>query len=475
MATIRFITQRIKKGKTAAASLKEYLDYGKNPEKTDGGRLISSYMCDPQTADSEFMLTKAQYGAITGREQNRNKEILCYQIRQSFMPGEVTPEQANTIGYELAMRFTKGKYAFIVCTHIDRDHVHSHVYYNSTALDCKHKFRNFIGSARAVRRLSDRICLENNLSVVKNPKLKSKGKFQHYGQWLGDDRPLSYKEQLKAAIDSCLTAHPKSMEDFLSAMTEAGYIHKYVRGGALSLRAPEQERFTRLRASTLGEGYGYEDILAIIEGRAALPAGRAVAPQTSPRKINLIIDIQDKLKNGKGPAYERWAKVYNLKMMAAALQYLQEHKLLAYEDLAVKADSAVDRFHELAGQIQKTEAAITTNTELKTAVVDYAKTRPVFEEYKAAKYSKKYLAEHEDDIILHRSARAAFGRLLSGGRLPKMEALKTEYQKLTAEKKTLYSQYRTAQKEMREVVAVKSNVDYLLGITGGERSREAER
>ena len=150
---------------TIAQSLKERFDYGQNPDKTEGGELISSYGCDHMTADAEFLLSKAKYKAATGREQRRDADVLCYQIRQSFKPGEITPEEANRIGYETAMRWTKGKYAFFVATHTDKAHIHNHIYYNSTSLDCTRKFRDFIGSGRAVRRLSDRICLENDLSA----------------------------------------------------------------------------------------------------------------------------------------------------------------------------------------------------------------------------------------------------------------------------------------------------------------------
>lgn len=87
-------------------------------------------------------------------------------------------------------------------------------------------------------------------------------------------------------------------------------------------------RFTRLRSSTLGKGYGQEDIQAVIEGKTT--------PQER-RKVNLIMDIQSRMKTGKGPAYERWAKVFNLKQMAAALQYLHENGLLEYADLEQKA------------------------------------------------------------------------------------------------------------------------------------------
>jgi len=118
------------------------------------------------TADAEFLLSKAKYKAITGREQRRDADVLCYQIRQSFKPGEITPEEANRVGYETAMRWTKGKHAFFVATHTDRRHIHNHIYYNSTALDCAHKYRDFFRSASALRRLSDRVCLENDLSVI---------------------------------------------------------------------------------------------------------------------------------------------------------------------------------------------------------------------------------------------------------------------------------------------------------------------
>ena len=129
--------------------MKERFDYGQNPDKTEGGELISSYGCDHMTADAEFLLSKAKYKDATGREQRRNADVLCYQIRQSFKPGEITPEEANRIGYETAMRWTKGKYAFFVATHTDKAHIHNHIYYNSTSLDCTRKFRDL--SALAVR------------------------------------------------------------------------------------------------------------------------------------------------------------------------------------------------------------------------------------------------------------------------------------------------------------------------------------
>ena len=454
--------------------MKERFDYGQNPDKTEGGELISSYGCDHMTADAEFLLSKAKYKAATGREQRWDADVLCYQIRQSFKPGEITPEEANRIGYETAMRWTKGKYQFFVCTHIDKEHIHNHIYYNSTAYDRSRKFRNFIGSSFALRRLSDRVCLEHDLSVIVNPKLHSKGRYLHYGQWLGDNQKLSQKEQIRLAIDAALTERPKDFADFLRRMETAGIQVKHGRSGVISFLVPGQQRAARFRAATLGDGYGPEDVQAVIDGKAptrTAPVRRAPAP----RRVNLLIDIQERMRQGKGPAYERWAKVYNLKQMAAALQYLKEHQLFEYDDLAAKTDAATERFHTLAGDIQQTEAELSHVSDLMAAVVQYAKTRPAFDGYKAAKYSRKYLAEHEAELADYRAAKAMMGELLGGEKLPKMAELKEKRRQLAARKKALYTEYRSAQEEMRQAVAVKANIDHLLGVTDGQRKKEQER
>ena len=454
-------------GESIAEAIRDCLDYGKNPEKTEDGKYISSYECDPATVAAEFLLAKASYKAMTGREQKQGEDVLCYQIRQSFYPGEITPEEANRVSYDLAMRWTKGRHAFIVTTHTDKQHIHSHIYYNSTTLDYTRKFRNFWGSSFALRRLSDRLCLENGLSIVENPKPRSKGKFRNYGEWqAGQKKPLTYQDRLRTAIDTALAKKPADFPAFLSLMEQAGYEVKQ-RRGAISFRAPGQERFTRLRSDTLGEGYSETDIRAALSGSRQRPG--------QPRqKINLAIDIQSRLQ-GKGPSYERWAKVFNLKQMAAALAYLQDNGLTDYEQLEQKATAATEHFHKLSDQIKSTEAALHTNMELKAATVQYAKTRPVFEKYKASKYSKKFLAEHEADIELYRAACADFKRILDGGKLPKMDALKEEGRKLAEQKKKLYAEYRKAKADMQEVTTIKANIDYLLGYSESGRKKEQER
>ncbi len=449
-------------------------NYGKNPEKTKGGELIRSYECDPMTAAAEFLLAKEKYKAVTGREQRRGSDVLYYQIRMSFPPGELDAEAALEIGYELGMRWTKGRHAFFVVSHADHPHPHVHIYYNSTALDCTRKYRNFFGSSFALRRLSDRVCLEHDLSVIQNPKLHSQGQFLHYGQWLGDRRKPSFKTQIRSAIDTALAQHPEDLIAFLSLLESAGVEVIHGRGGVISFKVPGQDRPARWRRSTLGDGYGPEDVEAILRGETpARPVGSSGA---APRqKINLIIDIQKRMAQGKGPGYERWAKLYNLKQMAAALQFLQEHDLTDYDALAAKTEAAVEQAHALAGELRAVEGQLARTSELMGAVVEYAKTRPVFDGYKAAKYSKKYLAEHGDELDRYRAAKAAINDLLAGAKLPKMDALKKSRQELAARTKELYTQYRAAQRDMRELVAVQGNIDHLLSVTGGRENKDQER
>ena len=416
--------------------MEDRFTYGLNPEKLGA---VSSYLCDPNTAPAEFLLVKSQYHAETGRAVSRG--ALFFQIRQAFLPGEVTAEEANRIGYETAMRWTKGKYQFFVCTHTDKAHIHNHIYFNATAFDRSRKFHNFIGSSFALRRLSDRVCIEHELSVIQNPRQHSKGRFLHYGQWIGE-KPPSAKQRVRLAVLAALEKKPTDFADFLRLMEESGFAVKQGRGGVISFLAPGQEKPTRLRASTLGAGFDPEDIKAVIAGERPLPE-LPEEPTVPPRRVNLIIDIQERMAQDKGPAYERWAKVYNLKQMAAALR--------------------------------TTEEPLSKTSELMAATVDYAKTRPVFDGYKAARYSKKYLTQHEAKLATYRAAKDTMNTILNGAKLPKIEALKKSRRELAGQKKELYAEYRDAQRQMREAVAIKTNIDHLLGITDERENKAQER
>ncbi len=461
MATTRIISMHVNRGKTIAQCLADRTDYAENPEKTEGGKLISAFECDPKTVDAEFLFSKRQYTALTGRMRGAD-DVIAYHLRQSFVPGEVTPEEANRIGCELARRFTNGNHAFIVCTHIDKHHVHNHIIWNSTALSCDRKFRNFWGSTKAIQRLSDTICIEQGLSIIENPKRHGKS----YNKWLGDQAKPSKRELLRVAIDTALTQKPPDVDTLLKLLRNSGYEVKA--GKILALRRKNQNRFIRL--DTLGSGYSEAELRAVLSGeKTHVPRKKAIRPAPD-KKVNLLVDIQAKLRAGKGVGYERWAKVFNLKQMAQTVNYLTEHNLLEYDALAAQMASATTRYNELSAQIKAAEKRLAEIAVLKTQIINYAKTRDTYVAYRKAGYSKKFLAEHESDILLHKAAKKSFDEL-GVKKLPTVKSLQTEYAALLAKKKAAYADYRKARDEMKELLTVKANVDHLLGTD----RREAER
>lgn len=199
MAATRLMALHIVRDRTLAESLKERMDYTEDELKTEQKRYISTYGCDIETADEEFLLSHREYHANV--RDIRKKEIIAYQIRQSFKPGEITPEKANEIGYELAMRFTKGDYAFTVCTHTDKKHIHNHIVFNAISMDGKKKFRNFYYSGIALRRISDILCFENGLSIIKPATYAERKKQGRYSRTKNyTDKKLEFIKDIESKV-----------------------------------------------------------------------------------------------------------------------------------------------------------------------------------------------------------------------------------------------------------------------------------
>lgn len=371
MATTRIIPMHWNRGRTLAKCIRARTDYAKNPEKTEQGRLVTAFACNPDSVDGEFLLSKLQYQQQTGRTQR--SDVIAYQVRQSFAPGTITPEEANQIGYEFAERFTKGKHAFLVATHTDRNHIHNHIIWNSTSLDCQSKFRDFFRSGRAVRELSDVICVEHGLSIIEKPE-KRRGK--SYNQW--------QQEQKKTA--------------------------------------------------------------------AAAGDGRKL-------QVGLLMQIEEKIRISGG--YARWASVFNAKQLANTINYLHANDFASMEELLAKTGTAVDRYNELNEIILQKDCRMKETSALRTHIINYAKTRETFQRYKASHYSRKFLSEHESEILLHRAAKNYFNE--HGLRkLPGVKQLNEEYTALLSEKRSQYPEFKKAREEMRNLLVVYSNVERIL-------------
>ncbi len=459
MAATRLIALHVNKGKTVAQCLADRTDYLQNAAKTNDGEFISSYECDPKTADEEFLLSKRQYQHITGRDQKNN--VIAYQIRQSFKPGEITPEEANQVGYETAMRWTKGNYAFIVATHIDKTHIHNHIIYNSTSLDCTKKFRDFIRSGLAVQKLSDMICLEHGLSVITPKPYKERIKRTVF------PKKRTHRDELCEAIDLVLREKPKAFEEFIQLLSDRGFVFKD--GKQPAFRGRNQKRFIRLHS--LGEGYSEEELRAVIDGKSLYQTKGTSTNAPEQRQFHLLIDIQSKMAEGKTVGYEKWAKKYNRKEAARTVCLLKEKGINSYEDLTALTDKLSSRFSELTDSIKNAEKRMVEIKALQTHINNYYKTRQTYVDYRKSGYSKKFLEEHREEISLHKAAKQAFDQL-EGKKLPSRQSLHEEFNQLMLQKKQDYAEYRQIKKEMQDYLTARQTVETILNI---DRKKKQEK
>ena len=451
MAATKLIAMHQNKGRSIMQCLKDRTDYAKNREKTEDGKYISSYQCHLEFVDLEFAEQKKKYLRNTWRQPKG--DVIAYQIRQSFKPGEITPEEANEVGYETGMRFTKGKHAFIVATHVDRAHIHNHIIFNSTNLECDRKFRDFWFSAIALQRLSDIICLEHGLSIIPKVKPSERQKRTKY-----PDR-VSFRDIIREDILKCLQQRPTDFEELLRLLQEMGYEIK--RGKHIAIKGKDQERYIRFRS--LGDEFSEDYLKKVIAGEVEPPEQKAdnkEQPKTKieKRKFDLVVDIQEKMKQGKSGGYVRWAKKYNVKQFAESILFLQQHDIHDKETLDALVEGSTAKYHELMKTIKDAESKMAENKVLKTHIINYSKTRDTYIGYRKSGYSKKFYEAHRDEITLHKTAKEAFSKI-KDGKIPRVKELNEEYIRLLSEKKVVYSEYKKMKKEMQDYQIAKQNVE----------------
>ena len=465
MAISNIFPRKIMRNRTRQQSMAERHDYDQKAEKTNDGELVSFYMCSPETAAEEFEISKQLYHQITGRKQSPEHDIIMYRIIQSFKPGEISPEDANRLGYELAMKFTRGQHQFVVSTHVDKAHIHTHIEFNSTNLNCDAKFQNVKNSAFILRRFNDELCRAHGLSVIENPKPSAKKQKEMAAEKYG----TSHKEQLRQTIDRVLP-DCQGYENFLAKMRAEGY--EIREGKKLSFRAPGWDRFTR--SDKLGADYTKEALRDRSTNRGGRSSAARKAVPHAGRKVNMLIDIQAKMAAGKGAGYERWAKIFNLKEAAKTLNFLIENDLTDYDELTVRAEQAGDRFDEVSRRIKQLEGRMAEVAQLKTHIINYSKTREVYAAYKKSRHKKEFLAEHGAEIAQHEAAKKAFDAL-GGKPIPKVAQLSQEYAALLAEKQEQYAEYKALRQDMIAYRTAKQNVDKILGLVPEEQDQNREQ
>ena len=432
------------------STLKAAIDYICNPEKTDGKLLVSSYGCAAETADIEFAWTR-RHAIDKGTNLGRH-------LIQAFQPGEVTPEQAHEIGMELAKEILGGKYEFVLTTHIDKDHVHNHLIFNAVSFADHRHYHSNKRSYHYIRRTSDRLCKEHGLSVIIPGQDKGKSYIEHQAA----QNSISYKAKLKAAIDRLLPSC-SDLEELLHRLQGEGYEIK--RGKYISARAPDQERFTRLK--TLGVDYTEEALSVRIAGRSR-PSRQ---PKHRNGKISLLIDIQNNIKAQQSAGYRRWATIENLKRIADTSNFLTEHGIGSYEELLDRCEAASASVARLKADLRDTGAKIDELTLKMKHVATYRQLKPIYDRYKVSKDKEKFLRGHESEIILFEAAARECKRL-GAVPLPATERMQAEMDELNARKAVLKAELQKAQREERDYATMRQNVKDFLSPPQPEQERK---
>ena len=226
---------------------KKALDYITNPDKTDEKLLVSSFGCSPETADLEFSMTR-EMAKKNGMDKGDN---LAFHLIQSFKPGEVDAETAHRLGQQFADEVLKGKYEYVISTHVDKNHIHNHIIFNAASFVDHHKYVSNKRSYHKLCRISNRICHENGLATSMPTGEKGKS----YKENMEYHRGTSWKAKLRVAVDKAIWTSI-NYEEFLQKMQLAGY--EVRQGKHLSFRAPEQKNFTYMKS--LGSYYSEENV-----------------------------------------------------------------------------------------------------------------------------------------------------------------------------------------------------------------------
>ena len=435
----------VTKIKAIRGTLSKAIAYILNPEKTDEKLLVSSYGCASETAAREFEWTRK----IAEQKGMNPVRIIARHVIQSFEIGEVTPELAHEIGKQFADEILRGKYEYVLTTHIDKDHVHNHLIFNAVDFVDYHAYKSYKRIYYDMREVSDRLCKENGLSVI--PPSQNKG--MSYKEYTEAKRGTSWKQKLKQTIDR-LVITSKDYDDFLRLMQEAGYEIKT--GKYISFRAEGQERFTR--SKTIGENYTEERIKERIAGRTP----RRNRRQTVPKGISLIGDIQERIRLIDSKGYEYKAKLTILKEAARTLNYLTENNLLQYADLEKKVEDVHSSYDRTGKELKGVEARLREVQPLIKNISNYQRLKPVYDAFQKAKDKPSFKAKHEAELVIFEAARSTLLAMQGDEKLPSLKTLKAEQAQLFEEQERLYAERNRLKKEAKQIETIKSNVDTFL-------------
>ena len=447
------------------ATIGKSITYICNPEKTDGYRLVSSFSCSRETAEFEF---KAALSKTARKDVN-----IAYHIVQSFAPGEVTPEEAHRIGEELADRFLKGNYSYVIATHTDKASVHNHIIF-CAADNIKHrKYLECTKNYYVLRDLSDNLCKEHNLSII--APTKNKGKT--YKEWKESRAKNSWKDKMRRDIDEAVVS-ADSYEDFLSRIRTKGYEVKGEKTDGetlkyISFRAPGQQRFVRGSERSLGEKYTRDQIIERISEKTISPA-KSVRPheqdilkRTAVQKT-LIDTSADKFQNS--PGLKHWADIQNLKTAAAA--YAEAGNLT---DLKAKICEKSNEADNIRSELNAVGKELKELKEIRHYLLQYKETAPFRQRYNNAKDKEAYAMKHDEQLTLFDGARNKLKQLGIKPNISELKQVEKDLAELEKSESDLEKEYDSTRNETRDLEQKYRNITEYLGIDNDEKKKEQER
>lgn len=430
------------------ATVHKAITYICSPTKTDNSILITSFGCSPETAhyDFQFALSKT----------NQNDEKKAFHMIQSFLPGEVSYEEAHQIGMELADKLLLGKYNYVLTTHIDKGHIHNHLIFcaadnieHKKYNDCKKTYYN-------IRHLSDELCQEHHLSVITPGHERGKKR----NEWDANTNNISWKSQLKMDIDEAIKSS-KNYENFLTIMRATRY---EIKGESLeetgakyiSFRSLDRERFVRGSERSLGPDYTKQRIKERIDIGIKLPKKKNISfPHRDASTCKLIDTNHDKFKDNSSLQY--WADIQNLKIAASSYSSADSIAILKSKIQITTATAKTAR-----ESIKKLEHRMKELAEIIKYADQYQENKKYNFRYKKSKDPDAYFCSHESKLLLYGGAKSMLKQLGIKEKSMDIEKLRVENKKLSEQKIDFSQIYKTNEKELLKLNQNLENINQYL-------------
>ena len=425
-----------------------------NPDKTENFGLVSTFSCSRETAEFEF---RSSLSKVARKDGN-----LAYHIVQSFAPGEVTPEEAHLIGKELADRFLKGNYSYVIATHTDKSSIHNHIIFCAADNARHRKYLECTRNYYKLRSISDELCKEHNLSII----APSKNKGKTYLEWKEIRAKNSWKEKMRQNIDEVIET-AESYEEFLSRIRAKGYEVKgeKTEGETLkyiSFRAPGQKRFVRGSERSLGAKYTRDEIFRRINEKkksrikTVHPHQQDILKRTATRKT-LIDTSADKFQ--KSPGLKYWADIQNLKTAAAS--YAEAGNLT---ELKEKIDRKYRETSDIRSELNTVGRELRELKEIQHYLLQYKETAPYRQKYNNSNDKEAYAMKHDEQLTLFEGARNKLKQLGIKPNISELRQVNSDVEELEKREAELEKKYESAKKEMKDLEQKYRNIIDYFGI-----------